>query len=55
MPRPANPDLGAHYARLVANGGKKIVAMIAIARKLITVINARVRDTCIQPDPELCR
>jgi transposase len=39
-----NPTLKAFYQRLVANGKKKIVAITAVMRKLITIINARIRD-----------
>lgn len=39
-----NTDLKAVYQRLVANGKKPIVAITALMRKLITIINARVRD-----------
>ena len=39
-----NPDLKTFYERLIANGKKRIVAIIAVARKLITIINARIRD-----------
>ncbi|MEK9660217.1 MAG: IS110 family transposase, partial [Alphaproteobacteria bacterium] len=38
-----NPQLRAFYERLVANGKKKIVALNAVMRKLITIINARIR------------
>ena len=39
-----NPDLRAVYDRLIANGKKPLVAITALMRKLITIINARVRD-----------
>ncbi|MDT0635838.1 transposase [Spectribacter hydrogenoxidans] len=39
-----HPTLQAFYNRLVANGKKKIVAITAVMRKLITIINARIRD-----------
>lgn len=39
-----NPTLRAVYQRLVANGKKPIVALTALMRKLITIINARIRD-----------
>ena len=32
------------YERLIQNGKKPIVALIATARKLITIINAKLRD-----------
>lgn len=52
-----NPDLKAFYTRLVKNGKKPLVALTAVMRKLITIINARVRDArqaqSNQPEPEL--
>jgi transposase len=42
-----NPHLKAFYERLVANGKKKIVALTAVMRKLITIINARIRDALL--------
>lgn len=39
-----HPTLQAFYNRLVANGKKKIVAITAVMRKLVTIINARIRD-----------
>lgn len=51
-----NPDLKAFYTRLVENGKKPLVAITALMRKLITIINARIRDAenpPSQPKPEL--
>jgi transposase len=50
-----NPDLKAFYTRLVKNGKKPLVAITAVMRKLITIINARIRDAekTPQPQPEL--
>ena len=49
-----NPDLKTFYTRLVENGKKPLVALTAVMRKLITIINARVRDARqTQPAPEL--
>jgi transposase len=45
-----NPALKAVYDRLVQNGKKPLVALM---RKLITIINARVRDAHHQPITEL--
>jgi transposase len=45
-----NPTLKAVYDRLVQNSKKPIVALM---RKLITIINARVRDAHHQPTTEL--
>lgn len=42
-----NPHLKAFYERLVDNGKKKIVALTAVMRKLITIINARIRDALL--------
>ena len=39
-----NPTLKAFRDRLVANGKPKLVALIATARKLLTILNAILRD-----------
>ena len=39
-----NPTLKAFHARLIAAGKPKMVALIAVARKLLTILNAIVRD-----------
>jgi transposase len=39
-----NPDLKAFRDRLVANGKPKLVALIATARKLLTILNAILRN-----------
>lgn len=39
-----NPSLKAFRDRLVAHGKPKLVAIIAVARKLITILNALIRD-----------
>jgi transposase len=39
-----NPVLKAFYGRLIAAGKLKMVAIIAVARKLLTILNASVRD-----------
>lgn len=39
-----NPELREFYERLLANGKKKKVALIAVMRKLIVIANAKVRD-----------
>ncbi len=39
-----NPGLKTFYERLVAAGKKKLVALTAVMRKLITIIDARIRD-----------
>ena len=39
-----NPVLKIFYARLVAVGKPKKVALIAVARKLLIILNAIVRD-----------
>lgn len=39
-----NPALRSFYQRLIADGKPKMVALIAVARKLLTVLNAIIRD-----------
>ena len=39
-----NPQLRPFYDRLIAAGKPKKVALIACARKLLTIVNAMVRD-----------
>ena len=39
-----NPVLKAFFERLVAAGKPKMVALIAVARKLLTILNAVLRD-----------
>jgi transposase len=39
-----NPVLKAFFDRLVATGKPKMVALIAVARKLLTILNAILRD-----------
>jgi transposase len=39
-----NPPLKAFYQRLIAAGKPKMVALIAVARKLLTILNAILRD-----------
>jgi transposase len=39
-----NPTLKAFYERLIAAGKEKMVALIAVARKLLTILNAILRD-----------
>jgi transposase len=39
-----NPPLKAFYQRLIAAGKEKMVALIAVARKLLTILNAILRD-----------
>ncbi len=39
-----NPVLKAFFDRLVAAGKPKLVALIAVARKLLIILNAIVRD-----------
>ncbi len=40
-----DPVLRAFFLKLVAAGKLKIVALIAVARKLLTTLNAMLRDT----------
>jgi transposase len=39
-----NPAMAATYQRLLAAGKPKKVAMVACMRKLLTILNAMVRD-----------
>ena len=39
-----NPVLKAFYAGLLARGKAKMVAIMAVARKLLTILNAVLRD-----------
>lgn len=41
-----NPVLKVFYQRLLAAGKPKMVALIAVARKLLTILNAMLRDKC---------
>lgn len=47
-----NRELKAFYERLRANGKKPLVALTAVMRKLITIINARLRDAARPPSPQ---
>jgi len=46
--RKSNPALRAFYERLVQNGKKPMVAMTAVMRKLIVILNAMLRDAAHQ-------
>jgi len=39
-----NPDMKAFYQRLVDNGKKPMVALTALMRKILTILNAKIRD-----------
>ena len=39
-----NPTIRAYYQRLVTSGKKKMVALVAAMRKLLTILNAMLRD-----------
>lgn len=41
-----NPQLKAFYDRLIKNGKKPIVALTATMRKMIVILNAKIRDKC---------
>jgi len=47
-----NRALKAFYERLIAAGKEKMVALIAVARKLLTILNAIVRDSQPWREPE---
>lgn len=40
-------DLGIFYKRLIANGKKPIVAIVAVMRKIIVIANAKLRDLAL--------
>lgn len=42
--RKTKTHLGVFYERLVANGKKKMVALVALMRKIIVIANAKIRD-----------
>jgi transposase len=46
-----NPILKAFFDRLVAAGKPKMVALIAVARKLLTILNAILRDKTVWQNP----
>jgi transposase len=46
-----DPVLKAFYQRLVARGKPKKVALVAAMRKLVTILNARMRDALAAPAP----
>ena len=39
-----NPKIKAYYQKLVANGKKKIVALVAAMRKLLIILNAMIKQ-----------
>lgn len=39
-----HPDLKAFYETLIQNGKKPMVALVAVMRKLIVILNAKIRD-----------
>lgn len=39
-----SPDARAFYTRLIDNGKKPIVALTALMRKIVTILNAKIRD-----------
>jgi transposase len=43
--RRCNPDLKAFYENLVAKGKQKMVALVAVMRKIIVIANAKLRQT----------
>ena len=44
------PDLKAFYERLIQNGKKPLLALTALMRKLITILNAKIRDLVLLED-----
>ena len=49
-----NPELRDYYDSQRTPGKKPIVAVVAIARELITIINARIRDAFFPATHKLC-
>jgi len=49
-----NRPLKAFYARLIAAGKEKMVALIAVARKLLTILTAILRDGEPWTEPSPC-
>jgi transposase len=47
--RNSNSELKTFYERLVGKGKKKMVALIALMRKIIVIANARLRDLAQPP------
>lgn len=43
-----NPELKKFYTRLIENGKKPIVALTALMRKIITILNAKIRDYLLE-------
>lgn len=43
-----NPQLKTFYNRLIKKGKKPMSALIAVARKLLTILNAKIRDAILQ-------
>ncbi len=41
-----NPNLKEDYDRILQNGKKPIVALVAVMRKMIVILNAKIRDLC---------
>jgi transposase len=46
-----NPQLKSFRDKLVAAGKPKLIALVAVARKLITILNAILRDRRPSVDP----
>jgi transposase len=44
-----NKDLKIFYDRLIKNGKRKLQALIAVARKLLVILNAKLRDAALKP------
>jgi transposase len=43
-----NKDLKIFYDRLIKNGKRKLQALIAVARKLLVILNAKLRDAALK-------
>lgn len=53
--RAKDNTLKAFYARLLENGKSKRCALVAVSRKLITILNGKIRDAFYQPTLHMSR
>jgi transposase len=51
--RNSNSPLKAFYEKLIARGKKKMVALTALMRKIVTIANAKVKESFFPPSPNL--
>ena len=50
----SNSRLGEYYQGLIARGKKKMVALVALMRKILVIANARIRDYMHESSDALC-